>query len=204
MKTRRTWRASARKKEPRSGAHAVGLLARVAAALRGRAGWALASVLVVALGLLGLWLFTGGEGSDGPPDARARQYRDFDACLLTGEKGVVAGGPAAPVWEGMQAASEDEGRHIRVTFVPVMGEQSEANARPFLNGLVQRSCEVVVASGAPQAAVAEEAAAKNPKVRFVTVGRAGGAERDNLVRLADGPGVKEEVARTLARLVDGD
>ncbi|MFE0778378.1 BMP family ABC transporter substrate-binding protein [Streptomyces sp. NPDC058861] len=204
MKTRRTWRASAGKKEPRSGAHAVGLLARVAAVLRGRAGWALASVLVVALGLLGLWLFTGGEESGGPPDARARQYRDFDACLLTGEQGVVAGGPAAPVWEGMQAASEDQGRHIRVTFVPVMGEQTEANARPFLNGLVQRSCEIVVASGAPQTAVAEEAAAKNPKVRFVTVGRTGGAERDNLVRLADGPGVKEEVARTLARLVDGD
>ncbi|MFE5734002.1 BMP family ABC transporter substrate-binding protein [Streptomyces sp. NPDC056528] len=204
MKTRRTWRAAAGKNETKSGAGTAGLLARVAAALRGRTGWALASVLVVVLGLLGLRLFTGGEEPGTPPDTRARQYRDFDACLLTGERGVVAGGPAAPVWEGMQAASEDEGRHIRVTFVPVMGEQSEANARPFLNGLVQRSCEVVVASGAPQAAVAEEAAAKNPEVRFVTVGRDGGAEHDNLVRLADGPGVKERVAEALARLVEDD
>ncbi|MFE2557189.1 BMP family ABC transporter substrate-binding protein [Streptomyces sp. NPDC059352] len=211
MKTRRTWRNSAGKNAPETGARIPGLPAAAAGALRGRAGWAVAAVVVLVLGLFGARLFAGSDdGSTTPPDTRAREYQDFDACLLTGEKGIVAGAPAEPVWEGMRTASEGEGRPIRVTFVPVMGEQSTANARPFLNGLVQRDCEIVLASGASQVTVAEEAAEKNPKVRFVVIdqgagdGRGEGRERDNLARLTPGPALAEEVAKTVARIVDGD
>ncbi|MFF1509142.1 BMP family ABC transporter substrate-binding protein [Streptomyces sp. NPDC058326] len=205
MKTRRAWRETerqaAKKEAAESGVRVSGVLAGTAAALRGRIGWALGAVLILVLGLLGARLFAASEERSTPPDTRARAYEDRDACLLTDERGIVTGSPAAPVWEGMQAASAD-GR-IRVTFVPVMGEQSVANARPFLNGLVQRNCEIVVASGAPQVAAAEAAVEKNPKIRFVTVAREGGAAHDNLVRVAPGASLKDDVTATLKRLADG-
>ncbi|MEU4076448.1 BMP family ABC transporter substrate-binding protein [Streptomyces venezuelae] len=203
MKTRRAWRATerqaAKKEAAESGAARVpGLLATGAAALRGRTGWVLGSVLVLALGLVGVRLFAGSDDAGTPPDTRARAYQDYDACLLTDERGIVTGAPAAPVWEGMQAASLNT--RIRVTYVPVTGEKSAANARPFLNGLVQRDCEIVVASGAPQVEAVEAAVEKNPKVRFVTVDGAGGVSRDNLVRVASGASLKDDVAATVKRL----
>ncbi|MFF0277923.1 MULTISPECIES: type 1 periplasmic-binding domain-containing protein [unclassified Streptomyces] len=203
MKTRRAWRVSEREAAKReaaeSGAARIpGLLATGAGALRGRVGWALASVLVLVVGLVGAWLFAGSDRPGTPPDTRARAYQDYDACLLTDEQGIVTGAPAAPVWEGMQAASLD--KRIRVTFVPVMGGKSVENARPFLNGLVQRDCEIVVASGAPQVTAAEEAVEKNPKVRFVTVGTGAGAPHGNLVRVAPGATLKDDIAATVKRL----
>ncbi|MFC9795950.1 BMP family ABC transporter substrate-binding protein [Streptomyces sp. NPDC057695] len=203
MKTRRAWRVSEREAAKReaaeSGAARIpGLLATGAGALRGRVGWALASVLVLVLGLVGAWLFAGSDRAGTPPDTRARAYQDYDACLLTDERGIVTGAPAAPVWEGMQTASLD--KHIRVTFVPVMGAKTVENARPFLNGLVQRDCEIVVASGAPQVAAAEAAVEKNPEIRFVTVGTGAGASHDNLVRVAPGASLEDDIAATVKRL----
>ncbi|MFJ8662209.1 BMP family ABC transporter substrate-binding protein [Streptomyces sp. NPDC093795] len=205
MKTRRAWRTTerqaAKKDAAGSAVRVSGLLATAAGALRGRVGWALGAVLVLVLGLLGAWLFAGAEDRGTPPDPRARAYEDYDACLLTDERGIVSGAPAAPVWEGMQAASLD--KRIRVTYVPVMGEQSVANAVPFLNGLVQRNCEIVVASGAPQVTAAEAAVEKNPKIRFVTVAQEGGAAHDNLVRVAPGASLKDDITATLKRLASG-
>ncbi|MER5311443.1 BMP family ABC transporter substrate-binding protein [Streptomyces sp. NPDC002773] len=204
MKTRRAWRTTERqaaKKDTGSAVRVSGLLAAAAGALRGRVGWALGAVLVLVLGLLGAWLFAGSEDRGTPPDPRARAYEDYDACLLTDERGIVSGAPAAPVWEGMQAASLD--KRIRVTYVPVMGEQSVANAVPFLNGLVQRNCEIVVVSGAPQVAAAEAAVEKNPEVRFVTVAQDGGAAHGNLVRVAPGASLKDDIAATLKQLASG-
>ncbi|MET7759105.1 BMP family ABC transporter substrate-binding protein [Streptomyces sp. NPDC005389] len=207
MKTRRAWRVTEREAAKREaaesgGARIPGLLAAGAGALRGRLGWAVGSVVVLALGFVGVSLFAGADRPGTPPDTRARAYQDYDACLLTDERGIVTGAPAAPVWEGMQAASLD--KRIRVTFVPVMGEKSVENARPFLNGLVQRDCEIVVASGAPQVAAAEAAVEKNPKVRFVTVGEAGGAAHDNLVRVAPGASLKDDITATVKRLAHED
>lgn len=147
MKTRRTWRNQANHPESGNGALLGRVLAGVARALRGRAGWAAGASAVLVLGLVGVWLFVG-SGQDGPPDPRARQYKEFDACLLTDEKGIVAGAAAAPVWEGMQKASLET--RARVTYVPVIGEPSAANARPFFNSLMQRKCDVVLAVGAPR------------------------------------------------------
>ncbi|MFS4108148.1 BMP family ABC transporter substrate-binding protein [Streptomyces sp. PD-S100-1] len=170
MKVRRTWRRSGRdgkndKGVRRRRAYAVATAA-VAASLRGPRGWAAAGlVAVVALALVGVRLFGGEESS--PPDPRARQYTETDACLLTGEEGVLAGTTAATVWQGMQQASLDT--RARVTYLPVMGPQTADNARPFLNSLVQRQCEIVLAVGAPQVEVARADAARHPKVRFVVV-----------------------------------
>ncbi|WP_240981972.1 MULTISPECIES: BMP family ABC transporter substrate-binding protein [unclassified Streptomyces] len=204
MKTRRTWRTRDRRTETRSTTPDV--LAAAAGLLRGRAGWAVASVLVVLLGLLAARLVSGALDDDGgtPPDTRARAYEDRDACLLTDERGIVSGGPAAPLWEGMQRASAD-GR-VRVTYVPVMGERTVANARPFLNGLVQRDCEIVVASGPAQVTAATEAAAKNGGVRFVVVGEgsASGEVPENVTRIAAGEKAGGEVEAAVARLARED
>ncbi|MFB7371360.1 BMP family ABC transporter substrate-binding protein [Streptomyces sp. NPDC056222] len=196
MKTRRTWRNTAKKTDSAATSFVPRVLSAAAGSLRGRAGWTVASVAVLVLGLLAVWLFVGGK-QDGPPDARARQYKDFDACLLTGEQGIVTGAPAAPVWEGMQEASADT--QVRVTFVPVMGEQSAANAQPFFNGLMQRQCDVVLASGAPQVKVTEDGAEKYPKVRFVVVDGTKGA--GNVALVTTGKDLKSAVADAVRRAV---
>ncbi|GGU13874.1 MULTISPECIES: BMP family ABC transporter substrate-binding protein [Streptomyces] len=196
MKTRRTWRNTAKQADSSATSRVPRVLASAAGALRGRAGWTVASAAVLALGLLAVWIFVGGK-QDGPPDPRARQYKDFDACLLTDEKGIVTGAPAAPVWEGMQQASGET--QVRVTFVPVMGEQSVANVQPFFNGLMQRQCDVVLASGAPQVKVTEEGAKKHPKVRFVVVDGSSGA--GNVTLVTSGEGLKKAVADAVRRAV---
>jgi basic membrane lipoprotein Med (substrate-binding protein (PBP1-ABC) superfamily) len=136
------------------------------------------------------------------PDPRARQYQDFDACLLTGEKSITQGTLAASVWEGMQKASLET--RTRVTHVPVTGAQSVGNARPFFNSLMQRQCDVVLAVGTPQVRVTQAAAGKNPSVRFVVVDDASGAkaERPGNVTVAQPGGeLKETVAEAIRRAV---
>ncbi|MFD7446443.1 BMP family ABC transporter substrate-binding protein [Streptomyces sp. NPDC059909] len=205
MKTRRTWRRNANPSAAGKGAGPGRLLAAVAGSLRGRTGWAVGSAAVVVLGLLGVWLFVGGQ-TPGPPDPRARQYKDFDACLLTGEKGIAAGTPAAPVWKGMQDASLET--RARVNYVPVMGEQSAQNARPFLNSLIQRQCDVVLTVGAPQAEVAQAGAGEHPKVRFVVVEDESGtgAKRDgkaeNVTFVKSGAGLSDSVAEAIREAVE--
>ncbi|TWG03624.1 hypothetical protein FHX80_112058 [Streptomyces brevispora] len=178
------------------------LLDGSAGLLRGRRGaWAGAGAVLVVCAVVSAWLFGGGDEAASPPDARARQYRDFDACLLTGEDGIAAGTPAA-VWQGMQRASGD--KRIRVTHVPVMGEQSAVNALPHLNGLIQRDCEVVLATGPAQTETVRKAASGHPRVRFVVVGPATGG-RDggagNLTVVAPGDGLADEVAEAVRRAV---
>ncbi|MFI6946652.1 BMP family ABC transporter substrate-binding protein [Streptomyces sp. NPDC050422] len=179
------------------------LLERTAALLRGRRGaWAAGGVLLVVCALVAVWVFGGDDEAAGPPDARARQYQDVDACLLTGEDGIEAGGPAAAVWQGMEAASGDT--RARVTHVPVMGEQSAANALPHLNGLIQRDCEVVLATGRAQTETVRKAAGGHPQVRFVVVGSEAGdrtADTGNLTVVAPGDRVADEVAEAVRRAV---
>ncbi|WP_240802635.1 BMP family ABC transporter substrate-binding protein [Streptomyces sp. A0642] len=171
--------------------------------MRGRRGaWAGGGALLVVCALVAVWVFGGDDEAAGPPDARARQYQDVDACLLTGEDGIKTGTPAAAVWEGMEAASGDT--RARVTHVPVMGEQTAANALPHLNGLIQRGCEVVLAAGEAQTETVRKAAAGHPRVRFVVVGSGrgrGGAEAGNLTVAAPGDGVPGEVANAVRRAV---
>ncbi|MFJ6436665.1 BMP family ABC transporter substrate-binding protein [Streptomyces sp. NPDC091416] len=200
MRTRRTWRG--RTPAPRQRMPRVRLLLdRTAALLRGRRGaWVGGGALLVVCALVAVWLFGGDDDAAAPPDARARQYQDFDACLLTDEDGIKAGTPAAAVWQGMEAASGDT--RARVTHVPVMGEQTAANALPHLNGLVQRDCEVVLATGAAQTETVRKAAGDHPGVRFVVVGSAAGdVAAGNLTVVAPGAGLADEVADAVRRAV---
>ncbi|WP_328948882.1 BMP family ABC transporter substrate-binding protein [Streptomyces sp. NBC_00184] len=203
MRTRRTWRG--RTPEPQRRIPRVRLLLEhTAALLRGRRGaWAAGGALLVVCALVAVWVFGGDDEPAGPPDARARQYQDVDACLLTGEDGIAAGTPAAAVWQGMEAASGDT--RARVTHVPVMGEQTAANALPHLNGLIQRDCEVVLAAGKAQTETVRKAAGDHPRVRFVVVGSSAGdqdAVAGNLTVVAPGAGLPDEVADAVRRAVN--
>ncbi|WP_236240478.1 BMP family ABC transporter substrate-binding protein [Streptomyces sp. CC228A] len=198
MKTRRTWRNAPRKSET-GGAVAtrVARLLKAPGAFRGRWAWVAGSTGVLVLGLLAAWLLAG-DGKPTPPDPRARQYKDFNACLLTDDKGVTSGTTAATVWEGMQEASGDT--RVRVTYVPVTGPQTVDNALPFMNGLLQRKCAVVLAVGEPQVKAAEQQADTHQKIRFVTVD--GTKKAANITAARTGDGLKDTVADTLRDVVE--
>jgi basic membrane lipoprotein Med (substrate-binding protein (PBP1-ABC) superfamily) len=115
-------------------------------------------VVVVAVATWLLW--------PSAPQPRARQYLAFNACLLTDAQGL-AGAAAKPVWAGMQAASLKT--RAKVEYVPVYGEATAANATPYLNGLIQRHCDLILAAGPAQVAAVHEAAGKYRSVHFVVV-----------------------------------
>ncbi|MFI5676918.1 hypothetical protein [Streptomyces cellulosae] len=168
--------------------------------LRGRTiALAAGAVAVVAAVVVTVVLL--GQGDDRPPvpDTRARHYTEADACLLTGEKGITAG-TAAEVWQGMQDASAKT--HARVSYAQVTGEQSAGNARPFLNGLLQRSCDVVLAVGRPEVTAAAQTAPQYRKVGFVLVGD-GKAGASNVTPVRAGDGVRAGVADAVERAVAG-
>ncbi|MGW1029168.1 hypothetical protein ACWD4J_36740 [Streptomyces sp. NPDC002577] len=170
-----------------------------------------ALVVVAAVAVTGFLVFQD-DGRPPIPDTRARHYTEVDACLLTGKKGITSGTTAAEVWQGMQDASLKT--HARVSYAPVTGEQSTANARPYLNGLLQRSCDVVVATGSPEVKAAAQAAPQYQKVGFVLVGadadsgtgtgtgRGGSARPGNVTVTKTGDGLRAEIAGAVERAVD--
>ncbi|MFF9361848.1 type 1 periplasmic-binding domain-containing protein [Streptomyces griseoluteus] len=201
MKTRRGWRAKNKAPENR---YKRGLLRAMTAAARlsrDRRAWIAAGAVLLVAVVAGVWAHLAGR-QDGPPDTRARQYKEFDACLLTGDKGIAQGTDAASAWQGMQRASLKT--RARINYVPVTGAQSVANTRPFLNSLMQRHCGVLVAVGAPQARVAREAAADHAEVRFVLVDGASSASRgpgENVTVAKPGDALPEAVAAVIERAV---
>ncbi|MFH9553749.1 hypothetical protein ACIBAH_13970 [Streptomyces sp. NPDC051445] len=168
-------------------------------ALRGRTLALAAGALVgaAALTVAGVLLFSH-DDRPAVPDTRARAYTDVDACLLTGDKGITADSTAATVWQGMQDASRKT--HARVSYAPVTGEQSTGNARPFLNGLLQRSCDVVLAVGDPEVTAARATAPQYKKVDFVLVGGATHASV-NVRTVATGDGLRAGVADAVEHAV---
>ncbi|MET9127329.1 hypothetical protein [Streptomyces sp. NPDC004528] len=171
-----------------------------------------AVAVVAAVAVTGYFLSRAETGRR-PPDTGARSSEDVDACLLTGEDGISAGTTAAQVWQGMRDASLRT--HARVSHVPVTGEQSPAGARRSLDGLLQRSCDLVLAAGGPQVTAAERAAPLHRTVDFVLVdGGGSGPKSTGSARNADsgkgsgnitfarpGDGLRAEVAGTVERRI---
>lgn len=129
-------------------------------------------VLTVALVLLGVWLLRPGA----KPAPRARQYLAFTVCLLTDGRGN-AGEVASPVWAGMQDASL--ATHAKVSFLAVPGPDTLANAQPYLVGLVQKKCELIVAVGSAEVGAVRSVAVGYPQVRFAVVDQ--GAASPNVI-----------------------
>jgi basic membrane lipoprotein Med (substrate-binding protein (PBP1-ABC) superfamily) len=105
------------------------------------------------------------------PPARARAYKNLDACLLTGSKGL-AGTTAAQEWAGLENASR--ATDDQVSYLAAAGPATEADAAPYVGSLLDRGCKVIVAAGAPERAAVLAAAAGNPATRFVVPGPAQG------------------------------
>ncbi len=101
-----------------------------------------------------------------PEPARAREYRDFDVCLLTDAQGIAAG-PAATAWAGLQEVSKR--RSVRVSYLGVSGERGEERAKQLLATQVQQRCAIIVAVGPVQVAAADVVKATYPKVTFLSV-----------------------------------
>jgi basic membrane lipoprotein Med (substrate-binding protein (PBP1-ABC) superfamily) len=57
----------------------------------------------------------------------------------------------------------------KVEYLSVIGTPTAENALPYLNSLVQRGCDVIIAVGAPQVAAVSADARRFPSVRFVVV-----------------------------------
>ncbi|MFR9799171.1 hypothetical protein ACL02U_25240 [Streptomyces sp. MS06] len=171
-------------------------------AARGRGVALAAGALLVAGALAGaaFLLFGNDDGRPPLPDTRARAYKDIDACLLTDDKGITAGTTAARVWQGMQDASLKT--HARVSYAPVTGKQSVGSARPFLNSLLQRSCDVVLAVGPAEVPAARDAASGHKDVDFVLVGDGGGHTAANVTSVAAGDGLRAAVAGAVEQAVD--
>ena len=152
--------------------------------------WAAAAGLVVVGSTVVVLVWP--RGRDLPP-ARARVYTDASACLLTDSAGV-AGSLAAPVWAGMQSASVRT--RTKVSYLAVYGDDSVANAVPYVNTLVQRKCDLVIAVGASEVGAVRQRAAAYPAVRFAVLGSGAGG---NIAAIA--PAGAEAVSGEVDRLV---
>ena len=170
--------------------------------LGGRTIAMIAGAVAVALAVIvtGIVLSRHDTGRPPIPATRARHYTETDACLLTDRQGIN-GSTAAAVWKGMQDASLKT--HARVNYSSVTGEQSTGNARPFLNAMLQGSCEVVLAVGGPEVEAAQETTARYPKLGFVLIGSGGGGKAGtNVAWVPDDDGLRAGVAAAVERAVD--
>ena len=163
-------------------------------ALIRRFWWAAALVVVVAVGVV-VWLTLASNPTRVLPPSRARVYNQFSACLLT-DSGGVLGAESAPAWAGMQAASLKTLR--KVSYMAVSGPDTVANAESFVNTLVQRKCDLVLAVGESEVAATEAQANVFPAVRFVVVGA--GVADSNLAVIPRGPA--DQVRSAVAQAVE--
>jgi basic membrane lipoprotein Med (substrate-binding protein (PBP1-ABC) superfamily) len=130
------------------------------------------------------------------PPPRAREYRSVDACLLTGPAGITDT-QAAAVWAGMQDASL--AALARVSYLPVVGPETTANALPFAQSLIQRHCVVIVATGPVEVSALAELAPKHTDVRFLLIGGTGSGANVSTVPA----GTREQIQPRVAEVLRG-
>lgn len=150
---------------------------------------------------VGLTLAFSGGGSSALPDpaASSRSYTDFQACLLTSNRGL-ADPASVPLWAGMRQASL--ATHAKVSYLAVMGPQTSDNALPFLGSLLVRHCQVVLAAGQPERAAIADRARKFPSVRFAVVG--GTSTAPNIAVLSgNAAAIRDAAAREVSRAAGG-
>ncbi len=155
-----------------------------------------ASALFLALVVAGSLVWVGVSGGAARA-SRARRYLTFTACLVTGSQGV-ASGEAAVVWAGMEQASV--ATRVQVEFLPVKVGSSAAAAVPYVDGLLQRRCGVVIATGAAQVAALDAAAAGGPSAVLAVVGGPVGVGR-GVTRLPGGRAARAAVVRLISAAV---
>lgn len=100
------------------------------------------------------------------PEIRARTYSSIADCLLTGPDGIQST-TAAAVWAGMQAASTSS--RAQVSYLSMLGADTLANAQAYINTLVLRGCNVILAVGTAPVRAANEQAAVWPHQRLIAI-----------------------------------
>jgi basic membrane lipoprotein Med (substrate-binding protein (PBP1-ABC) superfamily) len=100
------------------------------------------------------------------PAKRARTYSAYSACLLTGPNGITDAA-SAPVWSGMQSASDTT--RAQVSYLPLQGPQTASNAADYINALAMRGCELILTAGTAAGQGAADRAAALPHIEFITV-----------------------------------
>ena len=153
-----------------------------------RRRWVLAGTgvaLAAAVAIAVVRSLSGGDGGRRIPPTRARVYSQQQACLLTPARGL-ADAAVTPVWAGMQEASAKT--KAQVSYLAVAGEQSAANAAPYLASLAARHCDVVLTVGAAPAGAVAIDGPRFPHVRFLVIGRqaAGSTSASNVSVVATG------------------
>jgi basic membrane lipoprotein Med (substrate-binding protein (PBP1-ABC) superfamily) len=128
------------------------------------------------------------------PPPRARQYRDVDACLLTGPGGL-ADPQAGAVWAGMQDASL--ATKARVSYLSVVGPETEAAALPFAQSLIQRHCTVILAVGPVEVGAVAKEAPRYLAVKFVLIGGSGAGSNVSVVPAGSKDEVRHNVGQYL-------
>jgi len=157
--------------------------------------WTVFGAVVVAVAGLA-WVFW--PAAPPEPAPRARQYLEYTACLLTGERGLTDTA-AGPVWAGLQDASL--ATHAKVQYLAITGPQTVDNGVPFLNTLAQTGCNLIFAAGDVAVATVDKGATNFPDRRFYPVG--GGSAHANVFPITTtGPdGVRAAVSTTLTDAV---
>jgi basic membrane lipoprotein Med (substrate-binding protein (PBP1-ABC) superfamily) len=154
--------------------------------------WLLAcAVLIVAIALTALLWPRGRE----LPPTRATVYSDFSACLLAGPQGL-ADPAAAPVWAGMQDASN--ATKAKVSYLAAAGPETVGNTSAYVTSLLQRQCGVVVTVGQIRADSVLQHASQYPNVRFVLVDGKGSGPNVTTVPAAD---ARTDVAQAIDHAV---
>ena len=159
--------------------------------------WAVSGAVVVAVAGL-TWVFW--PAAAPPAEPRARQYLEYTACLLTGERGLTDAS-AGPVWAGLQDASL--ATHAKVQYLAITGPQTVDNGVPFLNTLAQTGCNLIFAAGDVAVATVDKGATNFPDRRFYPVG--GGSAHANVfpITTTGADGVRGAVSTTLTAAVGG-
>jgi basic membrane lipoprotein Med (substrate-binding protein (PBP1-ABC) superfamily) len=129
------------------------------------------------------------------PVQRARAYSAYTACLLTGPNGV-AEAASAPVWAGMESASDTT--HAQVSYLALQGPQTSSNAADYINALAMRGCTLILTSGTAAGQGAADRAAALPRIDFITVGAPAGKAANVTAVTATAPSA---ITRAVSALV---
>jgi basic membrane lipoprotein Med (substrate-binding protein (PBP1-ABC) superfamily) len=115
----------------------------------------------------GVWIAWPSSQGAAAPVPRARVYSAYSACLLTDDAGISSIS-ARPVWTGMEAASA--ATSMTVSYLQATGATNVTDVQSYLNTLLVRSCNVLVAVGGQETAAVAATAGSYPSVHFVVVG----------------------------------
>ncbi|MCX3058380.1 type 1 periplasmic-binding domain-containing protein [Streptomyces beihaiensis] len=124
-----------------------------------------ATAALATTGLLAWLAVTLPAGPKSPAFVANNISGNYRACLINSRRDE---GVAQPVWSALQEATHGAPVNLQHTLVPKSGT---AASLPYLNGLVQRHCGLIISVGPDLHTAVTTAARRNPHQRFIAIGR---------------------------------